>query len=134
MRVPSFLVRRFYVEGSLRNTESGFRLEAHNDMGEGTIVGLTRITVDGVTIDPERITAKLHDAGTDALPAAAISRSASVPVRRGDRVTIHVSGAPLPAGRHQLEVELVERDLGALELAISESVTDDTDPAAPIDC
>lgn len=134
MRVPSFLVRRFYVGESLRNTEGGFQLEAHNEIGPGTIVGLTRITVDGATIDPERITAQLQDGASDAVAAAAISRSSPVPVERGDRVTIHVSGPQLAPGRHQLEVELVERDLGTLQLAITESLADEPGPTAPIDC
>lgn len=132
MRVPGFLVRRFYVQGSLRNWEGGFQLEAHNGMGQGTIVGLTRITVDGVGIDPQRITAQRQ--GGSAVPAATISRASPVPVEVGDRVTIRVSGPQLRPGPHRLEVELVERDLGALQLGITESLADELRPSAPGDC
>ncbi len=132
MRVPGFLVRRFYVQGSLRNTEGGFELQAHNGMGPGTIVGLTSITIDGMSIDPRRITAQRQ--GGSAVLAATISRASPVPVAVGDRVTIHVSGPQLAAGRHRLEVELVERDLGVLQLGITESLAEDPRPTAPVDC
>ncbi|MDQ3448950.1 MAG: hypothetical protein M3432_07220 [Chloroflexota bacterium] len=124
MRVPTFLVRRFYVAGSLRNTPTGFRLQAHNDMGEGTLVGVTRIAVDGVVMDPAGITAQ-RDGSDEVVRAVDISRTSPVPVRRGERVTLHVTAQPLAVGRHDLEVDLVELNLGALQLAITESVEDD---------
>ncbi len=121
MRVPAFLVRRFYVPGSLRNTPTGFQFQAHNEMGDGTLVGVTSITVDGLAMDPAGITAQRE--GTDEVVRAAdISRVASVPFKRGERVTLHVISQPLTPGPHELEVELVELNLGTLQLGISESV------------
>jgi hypothetical protein len=124
MRVPAFLVRRFYVPGSLRNTPTGFQIQAHNEMGDGTLVGVTRITVDGLAVDPAGITAELE--GTDeVVRASGISRVSSVPFKRGERVTLHVISQPLTPGPHQLEVELVELNLGVLQLGILESVAGD---------
>ena len=121
MRVPAFLVRRFYVPGSLRNTPTGFQIQAHNEMGDGTLVGVTRITVDGLAMDPAGITAELE--GTDeVVQAVDITRATPVPFRRGDRVTLHVNTQPLTPGPHELEVELLELNLGVLQLNISEAV------------
>jgi len=126
MRVPGFLVRRFYLAGSLANTPTGFQLQAHNEMGDGTLVGVTSIAVDGVAMDPAGITAQRE--GTDEVVRADdISRTSPVPVTRGERVTLHVTAQPLAPGRHELEVELVELDLGTLQLAITESIADDAD-------
>jgi hypothetical protein len=123
MRVPGFLIRRFYVQGSLRNTEGGFALEARNEMGDGMLVGVRRIAIDGVAYDPERITAIRSD-GTS-ISAAGISRQQPVPIRRGDRVALHVAGEALAPGEHLLEVDIVERDLGGLELSLREVVQDE---------
>ncbi len=133
MRVPGFLVRRFYVAGSLRNTPSGFQLQAQNEMGDGTLVGVTRITLDGVAMDPTGITARRE--GTDeVVQAADISRASPVPFRRGERVTLHVNSPPLTPGPHDLEVELLELNLGALQLGISESIAaDGVDQADGVD-
>ena len=43
--------------------------------------------------------------------------------RKGDVVTFDIDGLTLNAGLHQLEVELVERDLGSLSLGFSETVS-----------
>lgn len=126
MRVPGFLVRRFYVPGSLSNTPTGFQLRAHNEMGDGTLVGVTRIEVDGVAMDPAEITAQ-REGSDEVLRAADISRTSPVLVRRGESVTLHVTAQPLTPGRHELEVELVELDLGTLQLAITESIADEAE-------
>ncbi|MDQ3493635.1 MAG: hypothetical protein M3452_10325 [Chloroflexota bacterium] len=124
MRVPAFVVRRFYVAGSLRNTPTGFQMQAHNEMGDGTLVGVTRISVDGMAMDPRGITAQRE--GTDEVVRSSdISRTSPVPFRRGERVTLHVESQTLTPGAHELEVELVELNLGALQLGISESVAPD---------
>ena len=57
MNVPGFIARQFYVTGSLRNEPTGFRLEAHNPMGDGILVGVGRLAVDGMAIPPETVTA-----------------------------------------------------------------------------
>jgi hypothetical protein len=121
LRVPPFLVRRFYVAGSLRNTPSGFSLQAHNELGDGMLVGVRRISVDGTPVPLDAVRAE-RDGSGETLRAADISRTQPIPVRRGERVTLVVEGQHLSAGDHALEVDLIERDLGGLELAITEAV------------
>jgi hypothetical protein len=122
MRVPDFLVKQFYVAGSLRAEGDGFRLQARNALGDGTLVGIGRVVVDGVTIDPARISATR--AGDETIHrAAAVSRTAPVTFSRGDVVTFHIDGHPLSPGEHRFEVEIFERDMGALQLSLKDSVT-----------
>ena len=90
-------------------------------MGSGTLVGVGQIRVDGRDIAPEAVSAQR--AG-DAQPIRAqeISAVHSVAVAQGDRVTLHVTGEPLAAGEHKLEVELLELNLGRLAFSISDHV------------
>ena len=98
MRVPDFLVRQFYVSGSLQHEGDGFRVKARNGMGDGTLVGIKAIRVDGTTIDPANISATLE--GSDTVhQAAEISRAAPVAFSRGDVVTFHIANHPLSEGR-----------------------------------
>jgi hypothetical protein len=121
MRVPDFLVRQFYVSGSLRTEGKGFSLQARNALGDGTLVGIGRVVVDGVTIDPAHISATR--AGDETVHrASAVSRSAPVTFRRGDVVTFHIDDHPLTPGEHRFEVEIVERDVGALQLSLKDSI------------
>ncbi len=121
MRVPDFLVRQFYVSGSLQHEGDGFRLQARNGMGDGTIVGIGSIVVDGTSIEPAVITATR--AGDDTVHRAGdISRRAPVSFGRGDVVTFHISGYRLTPGKHRFEVEIFELNLGSVQLALKDSV------------
>jgi hypothetical protein len=122
MNVPGFIARQFYVSGSLQNTDTGWELQAQNPMGEGTLVGVGKIRVDGREIPAESVTAR-RSGDADAIRAEEISRKRPVSVFKGDRVTLAVAGEPLTPGEHRLEVELYELNLGRLSLAISDQIS-----------
>ena len=123
MRVPGFLARQFIVPGSLRNTSTGFSVGAQNPIGDGMLVGIGRIRIDGVDVEPAAITATR--AGEDAVYRAIdVSRSAPVVFRKGDQVTFHVAGLALDPGDHQLEVELVELNIGQVTISLTERSND----------
>ena len=48
--VPSFLLRRLYVKGSLRNAADGFEFELRNRLGSGYALRVHPLTVDGEEI------------------------------------------------------------------------------------
>lgn len=119
MQVPGFIARQFYVQGSLRNTPDGFQLEAQNPMGDGTLVGIGMIVVDGQSVPTEAITA-LRQGDAAPIGAAQLSPLSPIRVHKGDRVTLSVRGGQLAPGDHKLEVELYERDLGALRFSLTD--------------
>ncbi len=121
MDVPAFLAKQFYVTGSLRNTPQGFRLEARNPLGNGTLVGVGRLAVDGQPIPPGSVSA-VREGDPTPIRATEISRFRPIRVRKGDRVALLVEGEPLAPGEHRLEVELYEVNLGLLRLGISDQV------------
>jgi hypothetical protein len=121
VNVPGFLVRQFYVAGSLRNDGAGFTLQARNPLGDGTLIGVGRLMVDGVVIAPERVTA-IRESDSRAFRASDVSAVTPIDVRQGDRVTLCVAGPPLAPGNHRLEVELTELNLGQLQLAITDTL------------
>jgi hypothetical protein len=126
VQVPDALVRQFYVANSLRNTADGWALEAQNPMGDGTIVGVGPIRVDGRDIDLDDIAAEVVTPGADApaapIAATGVDRYAPLRFRRGDRLVLRVRGAPLEPGGHELDVRLIELNLGALHLRIRDTI------------
>jgi hypothetical protein len=124
MRVPSYLARQFYVEGSLRNTPTGFELEAHNPLGSGVLVGIGRLSVSGRVIPKEAVSAQRHGDDVE-LRASELSSRNPIRVNKGDRVTLRVEGAQLPPGDHILEVELHEINLGRLSFTVSDRLAGD---------
>ena len=121
MRIPGFIARQFYVAGSLQNTDGGFQLQAQNPMGDGVLVGVGQMRVDGRDISPDDVSAQRPGDPTP-IRATEVSATNPVVVTRGDSVTLHVAGPSLSPGEHELEVELVERNLGQLSFAISDTV------------
>jgi hypothetical protein len=124
MRVPSFLARQFYVEGSLRNTPTGFQLEAVNPFGSGVLVGVGRLSVDDREIAKESVTAQRHGDETE-FRAAELSRRNFIRVAKGDRVTLRVAGDQLAPGDHILDVTLYEINLGKLSFTVSDRLVED---------
>jgi hypothetical protein len=119
VKVPGFIARQFYVAGSLRNTDEGFQLEAHNPLGPGTLVGVGRMSVDGRELPPEAVTARPRGTN-EPISAADVSPRNPIRVEVGDRVTLHVAGENLRPGPHELDVELHELNLGRLAFRISD--------------
>jgi hypothetical protein len=121
VNIPGFIARQFYVAGSLRNTDSGWELQAHNPMGDGTLVGVGKLRVDGQEIPAESVTAQ-RTGEAEPIRAQDVSRTRPVTVFKGDRVTLAVAGVPLAAGQHSLEVELFELNLGRLSFSITDHI------------
>ncbi len=121
MNIPGFIARQFYVAGSLRNTDSGWELQAHNPMGDGTLVGVGRLRVDGQEIPADSVTAQ-RTGEAEPIRAQDVSRTRPVSVFKGDRVTLAVAGEPLTPGEHSLEVELFELNLGRLSFSITDRI------------
>jgi hypothetical protein len=116
MNIPGFIARQFYVAGSLRNTDTGWELQAHNPMGDGVLVGVGTIKVDGTAIPAETVAAR-RTGEAEPIRAADVSRERPVSVFRGDRVTLEIAGT-----EHRLDVELYELTLGRLSFAIKDTV------------
>ena len=121
MRVPDFLLRQFYVKGSLQHEGDGFRLQARNGMGNGTLVGIGKVAVDGTVIDAANITATLNDEDT-VHHAADVSPTAPVSFSKGDVVTFHIAAHALAPGEHAFEVDVYEVNLGLVSLSLSDTV------------
>lgn len=122
MQVPGFIARQFYVRGSLRNTPEGFQLEAHNPLGDGTLTGVGMIAVDGASVPVAAISA-LRAGDAAPITATDLGPGSPIHVRKGDRVTLRVRGPQLSGGEHRLEVELHERDLGALRFSLTDRLS-----------
>ncbi len=45
--IPDFILKRLYVEGSLRNTPSGWQFEVRNDLAQGSVISILALEVDG---------------------------------------------------------------------------------------
>jgi hypothetical protein len=121
MRVPGFLVRQFHVGGSLKSEGDGFSIQARNPIGDGTLVKIGRIAVDGDEIQPADINAT-REGDEDVHRAVDVSERSPVTFRKGDVVTFHIARHPLEPGKHRFEIEVFELNMGRLHLAFDDTL------------
>ena len=120
MFVPKTILKNLYTNGSLANTDGGFRFELKNRLIPAKLAGVRRVTVDGrdVSLDGSTI---LADDGRVLRPED-VSADAPADFDVGDRFVVHLRGEPLAAGTHALEIEFDAQPVGRLTLDVDDTI------------
>ncbi|MCS7282470.1 MAG: hypothetical protein RMK65_02145 [Anaerolineae bacterium] len=118
--IPPAILKKLYLKNSLRNEEGGFSLALQNTIAPGVILGFKGVTVDGRNVPLEGVTVIQPD-GT-AVPATGISESSPLLFPAGATVTLKVQGTTLPPGNHQINIRVVVKDVGPLEIPVADRV------------
>jgi len=117
--VPSYMLKRIYVVGSLKNVEGGFQFALKNNIASGTLVGLSKVEVDGVAVGPENIMAGKGEATAK---ASEMSYQKPVYFNVGDTFVVKVLGQTLKAGAHEISLTINASEIGHLTLPISDTI------------
>lgn len=118
--IPPFVLKKLYLRGSLRSEAGGFSLCLKNVIAPGSITGISGMVLDGQNVDIA--TATVTPAGGEARTAGDISREAPLQFPLGSEVTLSVAGEPLEPGAHRLTIRVIVRDVGPLEIPISDTL------------
>jgi len=118
-KIPEFMLKALYVKGSLHNDESGFTFQLKNQLGPARIIGARPLQLDRkpIPLDACRFvhgeeTASFSDVGPDN----------SVLMRKGEAVTVRVSGQSLRPGRRTLGINVIVKDLGDVSFSVTDQV------------
>jgi len=117
--IPSFLLAKLYVKGSLKNTATGFEFALKNIIDSTMLIGIGPITVGEKAYKDASITMTVADKSTN---GAELSRQNSVPVRMGVPITVSVAGGQLTAGAQRITVAATTSDIGKIKFDINDSV------------
>ncbi len=123
MPIPPALLRRFYIEGSLRNRPNGFELTLRNRLAPATILTLGPLSVDGRLYAEDNF---LLQTRKSTRPANRIAPEFPFdwPVN-ADIILIGI-GPCLMAGTHDLVVQLTLRQTGKTTLTITDTLAPPT--------
>lgn len=116
--IPSFLLAKLYVKGSLKNNETGFEFALKNIIDSTMLIGIGPINVGEKSYEGEAITMTVGDR---TVSGAQLSRSNPIPVRMGVLMKVSVAGDPLPAGSQKITVAATTSDIGRVKFDVSES-------------
>ncbi|MGC9126536.1 MAG: hydroxymethylglutaryl-CoA reductase [Thermoplasmata archaeon] len=117
--VPSFILKKLYVKGSLKNKEDGYRFELKNTLAEATVITPVKLNVDGRDIDTRNISL---DNGKEKLVSAEISQSKPVKFMVGTSIIVEVKDRQLQQGQHRIDIRAGSKEFGELSFSVQDSV------------
>lgn len=115
--VPSFLLKRLYVKGSLQNNEQGFQFQLKNTLGSGYGNELLPLTLDGKELPRESSYFVLDD---EEVPFSAVSQERPFTLAMNKTLTIVVKGVTLAEGAHRIGFNFVAQGLGKLSFEVTD--------------
>jgi hypothetical protein len=122
--IPSFLLKKLYVQGSFKNTQNGFQVALKNALAPGTLIGVGTIQIDGRDIPHEQITITIGDA--EAVRASEISLNAPKLFPLNSIVTFLVDDKPLAPGNHSVLIQVSTKEAGDLSITAEDSINEYT--------
>lgn len=117
--IPSFLLAKLYVKGSLKNTDTGFELTLKNIIDNTMLVGIGPITVGEKDYEGAALTLT---AGDKTVSGADLTRQNGVPARMGMLLRVVVVGDKLSPGTQKITVAGTSSDIGKFKLDVSDTV------------
>lgn len=119
MQIPSFLLKKLYVKGSLENVDDGFQFKIKNSLSPGTAVGMDPFKVDEKEY-PLDITTISSEG--ESMNAAELASGQTFAIKVGVDILIHIKSEPLPEGEHKVEIGLTTKEVGKLAFDVSDSI------------
>ncbi len=119
MQIPTFLLRKLYVKGSLENVDNGFKFKLKNSISSATAVNFKPIKVNGneYALDATIISSEDGEVSTNE-----ISEENTFPIKVGLEITVHVKGDQLAAGEHTIDISLATKEVGDLAFDVTDSI------------
>ncbi len=116
---PSFLLKKLYVPGSLKNNEGGFELALRNHIDSGTLVGLGPLAIDEQTYPPDQLVLRTPR-GEWTGDQVSSRKPVFFPV--GMQATILVKAEPLAAGSHHLTFAAMVQEIGRIQFEVDDTI------------
>lgn len=117
--IPSFILRRLYVKGSLRNTDTGFEFQMLNKLGSGQARRLLPLSVDGDDLPLE--SCAFHLDGEN-VPFQEVSEERPFAMALNKATTISASDVTLAEGSHTIGMAFEVAGLGVLKFDFVDKV------------
>jgi hypothetical protein len=114
-KIPDFLLRALYVKGSLRNNNDGFEFQMRNELGPVRIIGARPLLIDRRPIPLEQCQF-FH--GEYRARFADVTPETSVLMRKGEAISVHVSGTTL----RTVGIDVSVKDLGQVRFSVSDKL------------
>jgi hypothetical protein len=118
--IPATVLKKLYVQGSLRAKDDGFVFDLKNLIAPATITGIEGLEVNGDRVDDSRVTISLPNGNPRLITQISPGTPVQFPV--GVVVTLRVLNEALDPGQHDLCLRVAVKDIGSLDIPVSDTV------------
>ena len=118
--VPSFLLRRLYVKGTLKNTADGFEFELRNGLGSGYALRVHPLTVDGAEMAASASRFIMEDGAT--IRFDEVSEANTLTLALNKSIWVRVSGARLERGARKIGMGFDVPGLGTMRFDFTDAI------------
>lgn len=129
MFVPSLLLKQLYTFGSLRNTDRGVQFSMKNRLSDAQVTRLRGLRIDGTEVPLHEV--EVH-VGDEVVHTHQISESTPVSFPLRHTLSLLTRRAPLPAGKHDIEISFDSKPFGKLKFTVEDSIVDQMEVAKRI--
>jgi alpha-galactosidase len=127
--IPNFILKRVYTKGSLSNRSEDCEFLVQNGIASGTVTRIHSLEIDGIPYSLEQVVGLAPDGMARSL--ASISPQAPLPLTVGVAVTMRLPGTRLQPGKHDIRLRFQTRELGELEISVSDTVREKQQASSP---
>ena len=119
--IPSFLLKKLYVKDSFQNDSDGFKFALRNSLAPGTIIGFSRLEIDGRTISLDHLFITIGSAQPVRASELSLTNPRLFPLNT--IVGLRVQDQPLAPGKHRVLVQVNTKEAGELKIDAEDSIT-----------
>ncbi len=119
MQIPSFLLRKLYVKGSLTNVDNGFQFKIKNSLSPGTAIAIEPFKVDDKEYPLEKT---IIESGDVKVKASEISENNPFTIKVGIEVVVTVEGEQLSPGDHKIDIAIKTKEAGLLKFDVKDGI------------
>ncbi|MHA1614793.1 MAG: hypothetical protein ACTSYJ_08085 [Candidatus Thorarchaeota archaeon] len=119
MQIPTFLLRKLYVKGSLENVDDGFKFKLKNSISSATAVNFKPLKVNGIEYPLDSTIISSEDGE---IAGSAISEENTFLIKVGLDIIVHVKGDQLIAGEQTIDISLATSEVGDLAFDVTDTI------------
>ncbi len=118
--IPAIVLKKLYVEGSLRREPGGFGFDLKNVIAPATITRMSGLEVNGKRVDDGKVLIVPPSGNSRPIGQISPERPLCFPV--GMVIRLHVSDETLGPGVHQITLHVDVKEIGSLEIPVSDRI------------
>lgn len=125
--IPPALLRRLYVEGSLRNRPDGFEFVLRNRLAPSTILRLGPLTIDDRAVGQDLVQIQTR---RNMRSITRVTDKAPHDWPINSEIKLIVAGRALEPGSHRLAFAMSLKEVGELTLRVEDAPDNGTTPGS----